>query len=97
MAIKAAARGPWANGQSGAESHWADSWYEPVATDEELDRGIHFALSIPGVHGFCTPGDMALLPRVLSAAERYVPQNEADRQRAVDAMSSQELIFPMPH
>jgi len=105
MAIKAVAHRPWADrrplsdavaGSSATAARWADSWYEPVATDEDLDRGVHFALSTPGVHGFCTPGDIALLPRVLDAADRYRPLSEDDRRAAVDSMAAEELIFPMP-
>ena len=105
MVIKAAARRPWADGRPLADAlagsdvtsgRWADSWYEPQASDDELDRGIHFALSTPGVHAFCTPGDIALLPRVLASAERYVPMSEEERRTAVEAMAAEELIFPMP-
>ncbi len=105
MAIKAAAQRPWEDGRPLADAvagsaetadRWATSWYEPAARDAELDRGIHFALSTPGVHAFCTPGDMALLPRVLDSAERYAPMGEEARAAAVDAMAREELIFPMP-
>ena len=105
MVIKAAAHRPWADrrpladavdGSPATAERWASSWYEPVATDEDLDRGIHFALSTPGVHGFCTPGDMALLPRVLASAERFRPLGDDERSAAVDAMAGDELIFPMP-
>lgn len=105
MVIKAAARRPWADGRPMADAfagspatadRWADAWYEPQATEEELDRGIHFALSTPGVHAFCTPGDIALLPRVLASAERYAEPSAAERQAAVDAMAAEDLIFPMP-
>jgi aryl-alcohol dehydrogenase-like predicted oxidoreductase len=105
MVIKAAAHRPWADrrplsdaveGSPATAGRWASSWYEPAATDEDLDRGIHFALSTPGVHGFCTPGDMALLPRVLASAERFQPLGEDERRAAVDAMAADELIFPMP-
>jgi aryl-alcohol dehydrogenase-like predicted oxidoreductase len=104
MVIKAVARRPWADrrplvnrveGESSTADRWADSWYEPVRTDEDLDRGVHFALSTPGVHGFCTPGDIALLPRVLASAERYSGLNDAQRVGAVAAMAAEELIFPM--
>jgi hypothetical protein len=61
-----------------------------------MDRGIHFALSTPGVHAFCTPGDMDLLSRVLASAERYAPMSGEERSAAVDAMAREELIFPMP-
>jgi aryl-alcohol dehydrogenase-like predicted oxidoreductase len=105
MVIKAAAHRPWADrrplsdaveGSEATAGRWASSWYEPVASNDELDRGIHFALSTPGVHAFCTPGDMELLPRVLASAERYRPQDEDERRAAVDAMAGAELIFPMP-
>jgi aryl-alcohol dehydrogenase-like predicted oxidoreductase len=105
MVIKAAARRPWADrrplseavaGSAATASRWADSWYEPQAGDEDLDRGIHFALSTPGVHAFCTPGDIALLPRVLGSAERYAPMDDEQRRAVVDGMATEELIFPMP-
>jgi aryl-alcohol dehydrogenase-like predicted oxidoreductase len=105
MVIKAAARRPWADrrpladaiaGSATTSERWADSWYEPAASDEELDRGIHFALSTPGVHAFCTPGDIALLPRVLGSAERYAPMDDDRRRAAIEAMADAELIFPMP-
>ena len=105
MAIKAAAHRPWADrrplfdaveGSPTTADRWADSWYEPAASDDDLDRGIHFALSTPGVHAFCTPGDRGWLPRVLASAERYRPLDEDERRAAVDAMAGDELIFPMP-
>ena len=96
MAIKAVARRPWSDGRSmGDPERWASSWYEPAASDEELDRGVNFALSTPGVHAFCTPGDIGLLPRVLNSVDRLIPLTAAQRQDAVDAMASEELIFPM--
>jgi aryl-alcohol dehydrogenase-like predicted oxidoreductase len=105
MVIKAAAHRPWGDrrplsdavqGDPATAGRWASSWYEPVATDDALDRGIHFALSTPGVHAFCTPGDIPLLPRVLAAAERFRPMGDDARRAAVDAMAGDELIFPMP-
>ena len=105
MAIKAVAQRPWADGRPLADAvagspatagRWADSWYEPAANDEEMDRGIRFALSTPGVTAFCTPGDIALLPRVLASAERYRPLDDDERRAAVEAMAAEELIFPMP-
>ncbi|HUO49721.1 MAG TPA: aldo/keto reductase [Acidimicrobiales bacterium] len=105
MVIKAVARRPWADrrplgdavgGDPATAGRWADSWYEPQDTDEAIARGVGFALSTPGVHAFCTPGDRALLARVLAAAEQAVPLDEAARRAAVDAMADEELIFPMP-
>jgi aryl-alcohol dehydrogenase-like predicted oxidoreductase len=104
MVIKAAARRPWGDrrpladaveGDPATADRWASSWYEPASTDEDLDRGIHFALSTPGVHAFCTPGDIDLLPRVLAAANRYAGMSVSQRSAAVAAMAEEELIFPM--
>jgi aryl-alcohol dehydrogenase-like predicted oxidoreductase len=105
MAIKAVAYRPWAdrrpladvaNDEPTESGRWATSWYEPAASDEDIDRGVRFALDTRGVHGFCTPGDIDLLPRVLDAADRAVPLSVSERQDAIDAMASNELIFPMP-
>jgi len=105
MAIKAVARRPWEDGRPLADAvagnpataaRWADSWYEPQAEDEAIDRGVRFALSTPGVHALCTPGDRALLPRVLASAECAAPMSDDERRGAVDAMAAEELIFPMP-
>jgi aryl-alcohol dehydrogenase-like predicted oxidoreductase len=100
MAIKALANRPWADGRTLADAEstgrWATSWYEPAATDEDIDRGVRFALSTPGVHGFCTPGDIGLLPRVLDAADRSRTLSDDERQGAIESMSSLDLIFPMP-
>ena len=47
---------------------------------DAIARGVAFALSTPGVHCFCTPGDTGLLPEVLAAAAAY--------QRAVGRRAS---------
>lgn len=97
MAIKAVAHRPWNDGRSiGDAGRWATSWYEPAGEDDDIDRGVRFALSTPGVHGFCTPGDIGILPRVLDSAERYVTLSGAQREAAIDAMAATPLIFPMP-
>jgi hypothetical protein len=104
MAIKAVARRPWADGRSLAASldgdpatdaRWATSWYEP-ATGDDIGRGVAFALSTPGVHAFCTPGDTGLLPEVLAAAERYRAPSADERDAAVAAMADEPVIFPIP-
>jgi hypothetical protein len=106
MVIKAVAHRPWVDGRPwlgtsadvpDTRGRWATSWYEPASSDEDIERGVRFALSTAGVHGFCTPGDIGLLPRVLDAAENATALNEEERQNAIDSMATAELIFPMPH
>jgi aryl-alcohol dehydrogenase-like predicted oxidoreductase len=105
MIIKATARRPWADrrplsdvvaGDPATAQRWATSWYEPQATDDDLARGIAFALSTPGVTGFCTPGDLGLLPRVLDAADAYAPLTDDERAAAIASMADEQVIFPIP-
>jgi aryl-alcohol dehydrogenase-like predicted oxidoreductase len=105
MIIKAVAKRPWTDqrpltdvvaGDPATADRWATSWYEPQATDEELARGVAFALSTPGVHAFCTPGDAGLLPRVFDAADAFVPMDAKERQQAISSMAGERVIFPIP-
>ena len=106
MAIKAVARRPWADrrpladavaGSPATAERWAASWYEPQATDEEIDRGVHFALVDAGRprvlharrHRACCRGCW----RRPSAPRRWATPT---RRAAVEAMAAEELIFPMP-
>ena len=88
MAIKAAARQPWADGAE----RTATTWYEPFDDAGSIARGVRFALSTPGVHGFCTPGDRALLPVALDAAAAYEPMDDAARAAAMDEVAADGLI-----
>ncbi|MEZ5234734.1 MAG: aldo/keto reductase [Acidimicrobiia bacterium] len=91
MAIKAVARRPWAPGERPLDSPWYRPQRDPVA----IARGIRFALSTPGITGFCTPGSQGLLPAVLAAAEAYEPLDDTAREAAMAAMAADELIFPL--
>ncbi len=90
MAIKAAAARRWADLET-----TADTWYEPWTGTEEVERGVRFALSTPGVHAFCTPGDTGVLTTALAAAERATPMTPDERNAAVAAMADEASIFPM--
>ncbi len=90
MAIKVAARRPW-----GDRTPTASTWYEPWTTTEGVEQGVRFTLSTPGVHGFCTPGDLDVLPLALAAAESYEPLSAESRSHAIDAVTGTEVIFPL--
>jgi len=91
MAIKAAAARPWAG-----RDHTSATWYEPYTAAKDVARGVDFALSTPGVHAFCTPGDRSVLRTALAAAEGHRPMDQADRDEAVGSLADQPSIFPMP-
>lgn len=90
MAIKAVARRPWDG------DHPPSPWYQPFDDPAGIERGVGFALSTPGVHAFCTPGHLPLLPAVLDAADAFDPSRaEEDRDGAIAAMAGEESIFPI--
>ena len=84
MAIKAVARQPWGDDD---RDRFATTWYEPRREPDSIARGVHFALSTPGVHAFCTPGDLGLLPLALDAAERATTMDDDARLAAMDEMA----------
>jgi aryl-alcohol dehydrogenase-like predicted oxidoreductase len=90
MAIKAAARKPWSS-----DDRFATTWYEPHRDASDIARGISFTLSVPGVHAFCTPGDLNLLREATTAAEGFVPLDDDARQAAIDEASALPSIFPL--
>jgi hypothetical protein len=90
MVIKAVAWRPW-----GDDEPTAGTWYEPFADATSVARGVRFALSTPGVHAFCTPGDRTVLSLALDAAEAYEPLSQAERDDAVVGSRDDEVIFPL--
>jgi aryl-alcohol dehydrogenase-like predicted oxidoreductase len=92
MAIKAVARRPWGED----EERFAISWYAPQDQPAAVERGVRFALSTPGVHAFCTPGDVGILPLALDAARAYAPMTDDERAAAVAAMAHEDNVFPIP-
>ena len=63
--IKSIARGPWAT-----RTQNRATWYEPLEDQSDIDLAVHWVMGRERIH-FNTAGDMALLPRVLDAANRY--------------------------
>jgi aryl-alcohol dehydrogenase-like predicted oxidoreductase len=63
--IKAITRRPWGDG-----GQRGPTWYEPLQDQADIDAAVHWVMGRSGVH-LCTAGDLALLPKVLSAAERF--------------------------
>lgn len=91
MAIKAVAARPW-----GGREPTATTWYEPYTGEEEVDRGVRFALSTPGVHAFCTPGDTGVLQTAIASASGDTSMGAAERDAAMAAVAGEPSIFPMP-
>lgn len=76
--IKAITRRPW-----GVNPQTRATWYEPLEEQADIDRAVHWVMGREGLF-FCTAGDIAILPRVLEAADCF-------RSRPTDAEMSAML------
>jgi aryl-alcohol dehydrogenase-like predicted oxidoreductase len=72
--IKSIARRPW-----GLEAHHtANTWYEPLEEQKDIDAAVQWVLSNPQVF-LNTAGDIRILPKVLEAASKVdynLPQSQ---------------------
>lgn len=80
--IKTVAKDPW-----GDRPKTHATWYEPFADQETIDRAVAFVLSQP-IATLTSVGDVTVLPKVLSAAERFRPLDGA-AQDALLALADQ--------
>jgi predicted aldo/keto reductase-like oxidoreductase len=90
MAIKAGAHRPW-----GDRTPTSTTWYEPFTDAARLARGVRFTLGTPGVHAFCTSGDVHVLPHQLRAAAEYRPLSAEERDALLAEAADWPTIFPL--
>ena len=87
MVIKTWARGPW--GEQEPRYH---TWYEPFVDEEMIARTLRFNLSQP-VTGLISAGDARLLPKILNAAERFQPMDDAEQAELLATASEYDPLF----
>jgi aryl-alcohol dehydrogenase-like predicted oxidoreductase len=88
--IKTIARGPWA---TTGRTH--TTWYQPLEAPADIDRAVHWALGLPSIH-LNTVGDLALLPRVLDAADRFERRPSHDAMAAMLESARMTSLFGLP-
>jgi aryl-alcohol dehydrogenase-like predicted oxidoreductase len=66
QAIKSICRAPW-----GDKKRTHKTWYQPLDTQDEIDKAVHWVLARPGIF-LNAAADTTLLPKVLDAAARFV-------------------------
>jgi aryl-alcohol dehydrogenase-like predicted oxidoreductase len=88
--IKSIARGPWATTE---RTH--ATWYQPLEAQADIDRAVHWAMGIPGVH-LNTSGDVGLLPRFLDAASRFERRPSDAEMRALAESTRMTSLFGLP-
>lgn len=84
--IKSLTRRPY----HGSATH--ATWYEPLTTQESIDKAVHWVLGQEGVF-LNTLGDISILPRVLDAASRFETRpSEAEMQSLAEALTMEPLF-----
>jgi aryl-alcohol dehydrogenase-like predicted oxidoreductase len=86
QAIKAVTRAPW-----GDRPQTAATWYEPLRDQVAIDRAVHWVLGRPGMF-LNTVGDIAVLPQVLAAADRF---RERPSDSAMQEIAEQQTMEPL--
>lgn len=85
--IKAITRRPWTTGQGDRAT-----WYEPLTDPDAIRLAVHWVLGRPDAF-LNTVGDVALLPRVLEAAEGFVARPSDTAMRAQVEREAMEPLF----
>ena len=88
--IKSIARGPWATSD---RTH--TTWYQPLEAQADIDRAVHWAMGVPGVH-LNTAGDLTLLPRFLDAAARFERRPSGAEMAALADTTRMSSLFGLP-
>lgn len=87
--IKSIARRPW-----GLEvKHTANTWYEPLENQEDIDKAVQWVLSNPQVF-LNSAGDIDILPRVLEAASK-ADYNLAQSEVKIDDLVAEREMAPL--
>jgi aryl-alcohol dehydrogenase-like predicted oxidoreductase len=84
--IKSISLAPW-----GGREQTANTWYEPLREQSDIDLAVHWVLSRPGVF-LNTVGDVTLLPKVLAAADRF---EAAPSDEAMAELASRRQLTPL--
>lgn len=75
LALKAMARGPWAEGAD--RSKYPKCWYEPLVTPEDIKMGLRFTLSHP-VTAAVPPGEAELFRMALAMRNDLRPLKKSE-------------------
>ena len=88
IAMKAFTKRPWQT-----EERRYNTWYEPWDTQEEIDKGLWFALS-QGVTTAASAADVRLFPMMVDAAERYAELTQRGKEDLIASASELRPLFP---
>lgn len=78
IAIKPMYAGLWPEGAKRPAPKW---WYKPLFDRNEIDLGLRFTLSQPGLTTAIPPSDLDLLRTAIEVAPNYSPLTDEDRKK----------------
>jgi aryl-alcohol dehydrogenase-like predicted oxidoreductase len=90
LAIKMAAKRNWE--KRGEGQHPFNTWYEPFSQDEDLRKGCRYTLS-QAITGAVLPGDLALWPALIKAAQEFRPLSLKEQRGLVSEVAVFEPLF----
>ncbi len=93
LALKAMARGPWAEGAD--KTKYPKCWYEPLTTKEDITMGLRFTLSHP-VTAALPPGDETLFSMALNVSDNLTPLSKAEVQVIKEKGMKGNPLFKYP-
>jgi len=94
IVMKAFARGPWQGEHAKhPEKRPYSTWYEPFASQSDIDKCLWFALS-QGVTTVASAGDVRLVPKIIDAAERYRELTMEEQKELIESAANLKPLFP---
>jgi aryl-alcohol dehydrogenase-like predicted oxidoreductase len=88
IAMKSIAKGPWLT-----EKRTHNTWYEPFATQPEIDRALWFTLS-QNVTTAASSSDIRIAKMQLDAAERFSTMSKEEEQDLLVKAAEYSPLFP---
>lgn len=90
VAIKSILKRRWVNEKK------YNTWYEPVTTQEDIDKSVWYTLSQEGVTTIPLPCDVRLWEKVIDAGKRYsqLSRSEMDEIEEWAKMNGNSPLFP---
>jgi len=85
--IKGITRSPWNNMQQNRTT-----WYRPLEEQADIDLAVHWVLGNPQVF-LNTAGDINILPRTLSAAQRFDTRPTEEQMKELTERLKMEPLF----
>ena len=87
QAIKSITRSPWH-----AKPHTANSWYEPLTDQADIDKAVHWVLGNPTAF-LNTAAEVSLLRKIFEAASRFTARPSDEDMQALLHERAMEPLF----